>query len=483
MALLSAALLLGQPVLVHAQGGPAPAAGALNVTSNLAGSGQRQTSTQAQAPDTQSPKVASGNQNLCWDYGSERGPSQWGSLADAYRLCSCGRFQSPIALSEREALRFEYSAAAAPFEIRSNVAQWKRLEPSPPGVQPPLAMFEQYIPPPPPIVGDVPPVTGFEAPLPAATLILREIPPELPKVTDGDGTSVAATEAPTPVKLSDAQVQQYRLVNIHFHAPQSEHVIERFRGDLEMHAVFRNVADENDVAVIGRIWRAVPEANLASNGSGAGAAAVGAPDTAVPRWLDELLSLLDEAPAGQPPAQKDAGATNGETSLTYTSAAAGATRASVHAESLVADASNSSLPPSSTATSQTAPSRPGRLRTTRFVEFNFADTLLRENTAASLASRSPAGEIESGMALAAEELDPEARPCFFYYRGSLTMPPCSENIKWIVLTHRDSLPQRIVDRILAAQQGQPNVRPLQPRNERAVLYYTPQPASTQPLGS
>jgi carbonic anhydrase len=87
------------------------------------------------------------------------------------------------------------------------------------------------------------------------------------------------------------------------------------------------------------------------------------------------------------------------------------------------------------------------------------------------------------MALAAEELDPEARPCFFYYRGSLTMPPCSEKIKWIVLTHRDSLPQRIVDRILAAQQGQPNVRPLQPRNERAVLYYTPQPASTQPLGS
>jgi len=481
--LLSTALLLGKTELVHAQCDTAQSAGAVNAPSNQDGASPMQTYTQAQVPDVQSPQAAAANQNLCWDYGSERGPSKWGGLADAYRLCSCGRFQSPIALSEREALRFEYSTAAAPFDITSQVAQWKRFEPSPLDIHPPTATFEQYIPLSPPIGGELPQDTGFEAPLPAATLTLRELPPELPKVTDGDGTSVAATEAPTPVKLSDAQVQQYRLVNIHFHAPQSEHVIERFRGDLEMHAVFRNVADENDVAVIGRIWRAVPEANPASNGSGADAAAVGAPDTAVPRWLDELLSLLDEAPAGQPPAQKDAGATNGETSLTYTSAAAGATRASVPIESLAADASNSSLPPSSTATSQTAPSRPGRLRTTRFVEFNFADTLLRENTAASLASRSPAGEIESGMALAAEELDPEARPCFFYYRGSLTMPPCSENIKWIVLTHRDSLPQRIVDRILAAQQGQPNVRPLQPRNERAVLYYTPQPASTQPLGS
>jgi carbonic anhydrase len=397
-----------------------------------------------------------------WDYGSERGPARWGSLAEAYSTCSCGRFQSPIALSEREALRFEYASASAPFELKSNIAQWKRFEPFPPGIQPPTATFEQYIPPPPPIVGDVPPVTGFEAPPPAATLILRELPPELPKEGKNGDASAVVAEAPAPLRLNDAQAQQYRLVNIHFHAPQSEHIIEQVRGDLEMHAVFRNVSDENDVAVIGRIFRAVPDEPTTAHGSMRGSSFE---SPTVPRWLDGLLSLLDE-PSADMPAKLDASSDGtGHPSVTFTANTPGGNRAGVR-DSSAAQASTD-------AATFAGSTRTGGLRATRYVEFNFADALFHDVTSRASSVTSPANEIESGMALAAEELDPEARPSFFYYRGSLTMPPCSENIKWIVLTHRDPLPKRVVERILAAQLGQPNVRPLQPRNERSVLYYTP----------
>ncbi|KAF6005347.1 hypothetical protein F1559_004593 [Cyanidiococcus yangmingshanensis] len=236
----------------------------------------------------------------------------------------------------------------------------------------------------------------------------------------------------------------------------------------------------NDVAVIGRIWRAVPDESPASTVVQGAAPASNMESPAVPRWLDGLLSLLEESPTDK---ASNLDASNGvanSASLTFTANSSDGTSAPLSGASTASVAAGSAAQVSSDATTYATTSRTGGLRATRYVEFNFADTLFHDVTSRSSVLASPASEIESGMALAAEELDPEARPSFFYYRGSLTTPPCSENIKWIVLTHRDPLPRRVVDRILGAQQGQPNVRPLQPRNERSVLYYTPDGLAPSP---
>jgi carbonic anhydrase len=56
---------------------------------------------------------------------------------------------------------------------------------------------------------------------------------------------------------------------------------------------------------------------------------------------------------------------------------------------------------------------------------------------------------------------------YYAYAGSLTMPPCSEGVRWMVLKTPSLISQREVE-IFAARYPN-NARPLQPRNGREIL--------------
>lgn len=57
-----------------------------------------------------------------------------------------------------------------------------------------------------------------------------------------------------------------------------------------------------------------------------------------------------------------------------------------------------------------------------------------------------------------------------YYRfsGSLTTPPCSEGVKWLVLKQYDNISQSQVDAFSAVMKGH-NSRPVQPINARVIV--------------
>ncbi len=57
---------------------------------------------------------------------------------------------------------------------------------------------------------------------------------------------------------------------------------------------------------------------------------------------------------------------------------------------------------------------------------------------------------------------------YFRYNGSLTTPPCSEGVRWIVLRTPVTVSRPQVD-ALAAVLGHPNNRPVQPVNARRVM--------------
>jgi carbonic anhydrase len=56
---------------------------------------------------------------------------------------------------------------------------------------------------------------------------------------------------------------------------------------------------------------------------------------------------------------------------------------------------------------------------------------------------------------------------YFTYQGSLTTPPCSEGVKWIVLKTPVSMTEKELSLMQAVYSG--NARPLQPLNGRKVL--------------
>lgn len=57
---------------------------------------------------------------------------------------------------------------------------------------------------------------------------------------------------------------------------------------------------------------------------------------------------------------------------------------------------------------------------------------------------------------------------YFRYTGSLTTPPCTEGVRWIVMQSRPGLSQRQLHAFQRALK-QPNNRPIQPLNGRIVL--------------
>ena len=65
---------------------------------------------------------------------------------------------------------------------------------------------------------------------------------------------------------------------------------------------------------------------------------------------------------------------------------------------------------------------------------------------------------------------PEDHQGHYSYHGSLTTPPCTENVQWVILTELVMLTQAQLDAFGAYYLG--NNRPLQPINERIIHQYT-----------
>jgi len=72
----------------------------------------------------------------------------------------------------------------------------------------------------------------------------------------------------------------------------------------------------------------------------------------------------------------------------------------------------------------------------------------------------------SGVSVYAAELLP-AKHNYFTYMGSLTTPPCSENVTWVVMTHPMTVSQEQIDAF--AKLYPSNERPVQPLDGRTVL--------------
>jgi len=77
------------------------------------------------------------------------------------------------------------------------------------------------------------------------------------------------------------------------------------------------------------------------------------------------------------------------------------------------------------------------------------------------------GEAETGVSIAVRDLLPHNIDDYFTYSGSLTTPPCTENVRWIVLKQSVELSK---SQIAAFRAVFPmNARPTQPIGSRVVL--------------
>lgn len=69
--------------------------------------------------------------------------------------------------------------------------------------------------------------------------------------------------------------------------------------------------------------------------------------------------------------------------------------------------------------------------------------------------------------LSAEQLLPDTRD-YYRFSGSLTTPPCSEGVRWLVMKKSVEISQSQIDAFKALMHN-PNNRPVQPLNGRVVL--------------
>lgn len=69
--------------------------------------------------------------------------------------------------------------------------------------------------------------------------------------------------------------------------------------------------------------------------------------------------------------------------------------------------------------------------------------------------------------IAAAELMPKARD-YYRFSGSLTTPPCSEGVNWLVLKHPITASEQQIEQLHAAM-GHDNARPVQPLNARIIV--------------
>jgi carbonic anhydrase len=77
------------------------------------------------------------------------------------------------------------------------------------------------------------------------------------------------------------------------------------------------------------------------------------------------------------------------------------------------------------------------------------------------------GEAETGVSIAVRDLLPHNIDDYFTYSGSLTTPPCTENVRWIVLKQSVELSKSQIAAFRAVFRV--NARPTQPLGARVVL--------------
>jgi carbonic anhydrase len=88
------------------------------------------------------------------------------------------------------------------------------------------------------------------------------------------------------------------------------------------------------------------------------------------------------------------------------------------------------------------------------------------------------GHMDLPVRINARALLPRDTGSFYLYSGSLTTPPCSEGVRWIVMSHPVTVSQWAVDRMMeinAVNNGTGyrfNHRPVRPLNARSVLVRT-----------
>ena len=85
----------------------------------------------------------------------------------------------------------------------------------------------------------------------------------------------------------------------------------------------------------------------------------------------------------------------------------------------------------------------------------------------------PGQSTHSGFTLNAADFLPTDLG-YYRYQGSLTTPPCSEEVDWYVLREIRTISQEQVSAIASLHNGF-NHRPIQTRNGREIVYSGPQP--------
>lgn len=82
--------------------------------------------------------------------------------------------------------------------------------------------------------------------------------------------------------------------------------------------------------------------------------------------------------------------------------------------------------------------------------------------------------VEKGRKMTLKSYNPRSlfpsdwRSSYYRYRGSLTTPPCTENVQWVVLGNPIEASKEQLEALRARHSG--NNRPIQPRNDRKVSY-------------
>lgn len=77
------------------------------------------------------------------------------------------------------------------------------------------------------------------------------------------------------------------------------------------------------------------------------------------------------------------------------------------------------------------------------------------------------GEVETGVSIAVQDLLPRNFDDYFTYSGSLTTPPCTESVRWIVLKRSVEVSKAQIAAFRAVFPM--NARPVQPLGARIVL--------------
>lgn len=77
---------------------------------------------------------------------------------------------------------------------------------------------------------------------------------------------------------------------------------------------------------------------------------------------------------------------------------------------------------------------------------------------------------DTTMTFRPSQLFPDTQ-AYYTYKGSLTTPPCSENVRWIVMDTPIAASRAQIDTLRAHYKN--NARPVQPRGDRRLTHITP----------